>query len=63
MEFNPNNHVIRLCMEAMGMEEKGRPTEASELFLQAWNETTNDFEKFIAANPAASPAPLATAVK
>ena len=49
MEFNPNNHVIRLCMEAMGMEEKGRPTEASELFLQAWNETTNDFEKFIAA--------------
>ena len=49
MEFNHNNHVIRFCMEAMGMEEKGRPTEASELFLQAWNETTNDFEKFIAA--------------
>ena len=48
MEFNPNNNVIKLCIEAMGMEEKGKPEEASRLFLQAWNEATNDFEKFIA---------------
>lgn len=34
----------------MGMEEKGKPEEASKLFLQAWGEATNDFEKFIAAN-------------
>ena len=33
----------------MDMEGKGRPEEASRLFLQAWNEATNDFEKFIAA--------------
>ena len=33
----------------MGMEEKGKPEEALELFLRAWNEATNDFEKFIAA--------------
>ena len=33
----------------MDMEEKGKPEEASRLFLQAWNEATNDFEKFIAA--------------
>jgi rifampin ADP-ribosylating transferase len=33
----------------MGMEEKGKPGEASRLFLRAWNESTNDFEKFTAA--------------
>lgn len=49
MEFNPNNNVIKLCVQAMDMEEKGKPGEASRLFLQAWNEATNDFEKFTAA--------------
>ena len=49
MEFNPNNNVIKICIEAMAMEEKGQPAEANRLFLQAWNEATNDFEKFIAA--------------
>lgn len=33
----------------MEMEEKGKPEEASRLFFQAWNEATNDFEKFTAA--------------
>ncbi|MCB0572284.1 MAG: NAD(+)--rifampin ADP-ribosyltransferase [Phaeodactylibacter sp.] len=32
------------------MEEKGKPEEASKLFLQAWKEGTNDFEKFLAAH-------------
>ncbi|HXB40031.1 MAG TPA: NAD(+)--rifampin ADP-ribosyltransferase [Bacteroidia bacterium] len=50
MEFNPNNHVIKLCVQGMDMEGKGKPEEASRLFLQAWNEATNDFEKFIAAH-------------
>ena len=49
MEFNPNNNVIKLCIEAMTMEEKAQQAEASRLFLQAWNEATNDFEKFTAA--------------
>jgi tetratricopeptide (TPR) repeat protein len=49
MEFNPNNAVIKLCIQAMGMEEQGHVEEAGKLFLQAWNEATNDFEKFIAA--------------
>jgi len=49
MEFNPNNNVIKLCIEGMGMEEKDKPGEASRLFLRAWNESTNDFEKFTAA--------------
>jgi rifampin ADP-ribosylating transferase len=49
MEFNPNNKVIKLCIEGMGMEEKGHQRKQAELFLLAWNEATNDFEKFIAA--------------
>jgi tetratricopeptide (TPR) repeat protein len=50
MEFNPNNNVVKLCLQGMGMEEKGKPEEASKVFLQAWNEATNDFEKFISAH-------------
>jgi tetratricopeptide (TPR) repeat protein len=49
MEFNPSNNVIKLCVQGIAMEEKGNPDEASRLFLQAWNEATNDFEKYIAA--------------
>jgi tetratricopeptide (TPR) repeat protein len=50
MEFNPSNNIVKLCLRGMGMDEKGRPEEAIRLFLQAWNEATNDFEKFIAAH-------------
>ena len=50
MEFNPNNPVVKLCLHGMAMEETGKPDEASTLFLQAWNEATDDFEKFIAAH-------------
>jgi tetratricopeptide (TPR) repeat protein len=50
MEFNPSNNVVKLCLQGMGMEEKGKLEEASNLFLQAWNEATNDFEKFISAH-------------
>lgn len=48
MEFNPNNHVVKLCLQGMAMEENGKPEEASKLFLQAWDEAENDFEKFTA---------------
>ena len=49
MEFNPHNLVIQLCMQGMALEDKGQSKEAAGLFLRAWNEATNDFEKFIAA--------------
>jgi hypothetical protein len=49
MEFDPNNNVVKVCLQGMDMEDKGNPEEASKLFIQAWNESTNDFEKFIAA--------------
>ena len=50
MAFDPNNDVVRLCVQDMDMEEKDHPEEALRLFLQAWNEATNDFEKFLAAH-------------
>jgi len=34
----------------MALEEKSDSDEASKIFLQAWNEATNDFENFIAAH-------------
>ena len=48
MEFSPNNNVIKLCVQGMGKEEKGKTKEANRLFLQAWNEAIDDFERFIA---------------
>lgn len=50
MEFSPFNNVVKLCLQGMEMEEKGKPEEAGKLFLQSWNEATNDFEKFLAAH-------------
>jgi rifampin ADP-ribosylating transferase len=49
MEFNPGNNVIKLCVQGMDMEGKGNTEAASRLFLQAWNEAANDFERFTAA--------------
>ena len=49
MDFDPNNKVVKLCLHGMDAEEKGQPEVAGEIFLQAWNEAANDFEKFLAA--------------
>ena len=53
MEFDPRNNVIKLCVQGMGMEDRGETEEAKRLFLRAWDEATNDFEKFTAAYYAA----------
>lgn len=50
MEFDPKNNVVKLCAQGLDMEGKGKPEDASRLFLQAWNEATNDIEKFTAAH-------------
>ncbi len=50
MEFTPNNSIVKRCLQGMNMEAKGNAEEAGKLFLQAWNEATNDFEKFLAAH-------------
>lgn len=49
MEFSPFNNVVKLCIKGMEMEEKSKAEEARKLFLQSWDEATNDFEKFLAA--------------
>ncbi len=50
MEFSPNNHVVKLCIQGMALEEAGKTEEAGGIFLQAWRDATNDLEKFIAAH-------------
>ena len=50
MEFGPNNNVVKLCIQGMAMEEIGNAEDAKILFFQAWNESTNGFEKFLAAH-------------
>lgn len=50
MEFSPFNNVVKLCLQGMEMEDKGKPEEASKLFLQSWDEATNDFERFLASH-------------
>ncbi|PTT34224.1 NAD(+)--rifampin ADP-ribosyltransferase [Chryseobacterium sp. HMWF028] len=50
MEFSPFNPVIKLCLQGMGFEDKGMPEEAAQLFLQSWEEASDNHEKFLAAH-------------
>lgn len=48
MEFSPANNVVKLCIQGMTLEA-GNQQEAGKIFMQAWNEATDDAERFIAA--------------
>ena len=48
-QFDPNNNIVKLCLQGMGMEDSGKAEEARLLFLEAWSKATDDFEKFMAA--------------
>jgi tetratricopeptide (TPR) repeat protein len=50
MQFDPDNNIIKLCAEGMKNEAEGNAAEAARLFYQAWDDATNDFEKFTAAH-------------
>jgi hypothetical protein len=50
MEFDPKNPVVKLCLQALGMEEAGNREEAKKLSFQAWNEAATDSDKFISAH-------------
>jgi rifampin ADP-ribosylating transferase len=50
MQFDANNNVVKLCAKGMDLEGQGRKKEALELFQLAWNQATNDFEKFTSAH-------------
>ena len=49
IKFDPNNVVIKLCMSGMGLEDSGKIEDAITVFHKAWNEATDDYERFIAA--------------
>jgi len=49
-DMDPNNSVVRLCVQGMECEGRGRFEDAAQLFLSAWNESTDDFERCIAAH-------------
>src|SRR3954447_7399113 len=50
MEFSQSNKVIQLCAKGMELEGQGRLLEAVNIFNEAWNIATTDFEKCIAAH-------------
>ena len=50
MVFDPTNKIVKLCLQGMGMEESGKPEEAGKIFLQAFNESENELEKFLTAH-------------
>ena len=49
MEFSPRNPVVKLCLQGMGMQDKGLEEEGNRLFLQAWNAASQPFERFMSA--------------
>jgi hypothetical protein len=50
MAIDPENQVVRYCAEGMERELDGRHEEASRLFMLAWDESKDTFERAIAAH-------------
>lgn len=48
--MDPDNPVIRLCAQGMRAETEGRPDEARELFLRAWQTAADDYQACVAAH-------------
>lgn len=48
--MNPENPVVKLCVQGMEYESKGNVEGASKLFLSAWDQSRDDFERCIAAH-------------
>jgi tetratricopeptide (TPR) repeat protein len=50
MTIDPNNPVVRLCVQGMQAEARGRFDEARSLFARAWEASSDDFEACVAAH-------------
>jgi tetratricopeptide (TPR) repeat protein len=48
--LDPNNPIVKLCVQGIKAETEGRFVDAAADFNQAWIESTNDFELCIAAH-------------
>lgn len=47
---DPDNPVVRLCVEGMKAEMEGRSDEAAILFMQAWGRRKVDYDACLAAH-------------
>lgn len=47
---DPENPVVKLCAQGMEAELAGRPVEARDLFLRAWDARRDDYDASIAAH-------------
>jgi tetratricopeptide (TPR) repeat protein len=45
-----DNPIVKLCAKGMELESTGQSAEASQLFMSAWMQSTDDFERCIAAH-------------
>jgi tetratricopeptide (TPR) repeat protein len=48
--FDPENPIVKLCAAGMMLEGEAKHDEAHKLFMQAWDEAANSFEKMTAAH-------------
>jgi hypothetical protein len=48
--MDPANPVVKLCAQGMEEESRGNLQEAARLFANAWHQSSNDFERCIAAH-------------
>jgi tetratricopeptide (TPR) repeat protein len=48
--MDPNNPVVKLCAQGMEEETKGNVEQAAKLFEQAWTQSSDEFERCIAAH-------------
>jgi tetratricopeptide (TPR) repeat protein len=48
--MDPNNPIVKLCAEGMEAESMGDAAKAAQLFNQAWQQSSDDFERCIAAH-------------
>jgi len=48
--MDPSNPVVRLCAEGMAAEAEGRLNDARAHFLEAWGQSSDDYERAIAAH-------------
>jgi hypothetical protein len=48
--IDPQNRVVRYCVEGMEREQEGRHEEALRLFMLAWDRSKDAFERTIAAH-------------
>lgn len=47
--FDPRNPIVQICLQAMTEQESGSASKARTLLLQAWDQSSQNFEKFISA--------------